>query len=122
MPVTRVAMTSGSDLEISVAQMGRDPMVSLSGQINVASSPALRDCLRAILSTEPLPQTVTVDFAAVPYIETSGVATLIEALRIAAHQQTRLHLQGLSGPVLRMFEVTGVLALFDPRGRGEEVS
>jgi anti-sigma B factor antagonist len=122
MPVTRAAMTSGSDLEISVAQMERDPIVSLSGQINVDSSPALRDCLRAILSTEPLPKTVTVDFAAVPYIETSGVATLIEALRIAAHQQTRLHLKGLRGPVLRMFEVTGVLPLFDPGGRGEEVS
>jgi anti-anti-sigma factor len=63
-----------------------------------------------------------VDLAGVSYIETSGIATLIEALRIAAHQQTRFHLQGLSGSVLRMFEVTGVLALFDPGGRGEKVS
>jgi anti-sigma B factor antagonist len=120
--MTRVATTSGSNLEISVAQMGEDATVRLTGRINVDSSPDLRDCLRAILSKEPLPRTVTVDFAGVPYIETSGIATLIEALRIAAHQQTRFHLQGLSGSVLRLFEVTGVLALFDLAGRGEEVS
>ncbi len=120
--MTRVATTSGSNLEISVAQMGEDATVRLTGRINVDSSPDLRDCLRAILSKEPLPRTVTVDFAGVPYIETSGIATLIEALRIAAHQQTRFHLQGLSGSVLRLFEVTGVLALFDLASRGEEVS
>ena len=121
MPVTRVA-TSGSNLKMSEAQVGEDVMVSLSGRINVDSSPDLRDRLRAILSTEPLPRAVTVDLTGVPYIETSGIATLIEALRIAARQQTRLHLQGVSGSVLRMFEVTGVLAMFDPGGGGEKVS
>jgi hypothetical protein len=39
MPVTRVAMTSGSNLEISVAQIGKDAKVSRSGRINVDSSP-----------------------------------------------------------------------------------
>ena len=59
--MTRVATTSGSNLEISVAQMGEDATVRLTGRINVDSSPDLRDCLRAILSKEPLPRTVTVD-------------------------------------------------------------
>jgi anti-sigma B factor antagonist len=122
MPVTRVEMTSGSNLEISVAQTGNDAVVRLSGQINVESSPDLRDYLQAILSTKPPPGTVTVDLAGVPNIETSGIATLIEALRIAKNQETRFHLQGLSGPVLRLFEVTGLLGLFDLAGRGEKVS
>jgi anti-sigma B factor antagonist len=122
MPVTRAAMTSGSNLEISVARTGNDAVVRLSGQINVESSPDFRDCLRAILSTKPSPGTVTVDLADVPNIETSGIATLIEALRIAKNQETIFHLQGLSGPVLRLFEVTGLLGLFDLAGRGEKVS
>jgi anti-sigma B factor antagonist len=122
MPVSRVAMTSSSNLEISVAQIGKDMKVSLSGRINVDSSPELRNCLRAILSTDPLPRTITVDLAGVSNIETSGIATLIEALRIASHQKTRLHLQGLTGSVLRLFEVAGVLTLFDLASREEEVS
>jgi anti-sigma B factor antagonist len=120
--MTQLAIPSSGGLRITVHHSGQDAIVRLSGRINVDSSPDLRDRLRAILSTEPLPRTVTVDLAGVPYIETSGIATLIEALRIAAHQQTRFHLQGLDGSVLRLFEVTGALTLFDRGGRGEKVS
>ena len=121
-PVTQVAMTLDSNLEISIDQVGKDFVVRPSGQINVYSSPDLRDSLQAILSTEPLPRTVTVDLASVPYIETSGIATLIEALRMARHHQIGFCLQGLGGSVLRLFEVTSVLTLFDTAGRGEKVS
>ena len=122
MAITQVAMTSDSNLEISVDQLGKDFVVLLSGRINVYSSPDLRDSLRAILSTEPPPRTVTVDLAGVPFIETSGIATLIEALRTAHNRQTGFCLQGLGGSVLRLFEVTGVLALFELCDRGEKVS
>ena len=96
-------------------------MVRLSGRIDVDSSPDLRDRLRTLLSEEALPQTIIVDLAGVPYIETSGVATLIEALRIARHHQIKFRLQGLSGAVLRLFQVTGVLALFDASIRGKAI-
>jgi anti-sigma B factor antagonist len=122
MPVSRVAMTSSSNLEISVAQIGKDAKVSLSGRVNVDSSPELRDCLRVILSRDPLPRTITVDLARVSNIETSGIATLIEALRIARHHKVGFCLQGVAGSVLRLFEVAGVLTLFDLASREEEVS
>jgi anti-sigma B factor antagonist len=115
-------MTSTSSLEITVENSGMNVLVHVSGRINVDSSPDLRDCLLAILSAEPLPRAITVDLTGVPYIETSGIATLIDALRIARHHQTGFCLQGLGGSVLRLFEVTGMLALFDPGGRGEKVS
>ena len=115
-------MTSTSSLEISVDQLGNDTIVRASGRIDVDSSPDLRDCLLAILSADPLPRTITVDLAGVPYIETSGIATLIEALRIARHHQTVFCLQGLSGSALRLFEVTGVLALFEASNCGQKAS
>ena len=120
--MTRVAITSGSNIEISVDQLGKDVIVRPSGRINVDSSPDLRDRLLAILSQEPLPRAITVDLAGVPYIETSGIATLIEALRIARHHRTIFCLQGLSGSVLRLFEVTGVLTLFEAGNSGQKVS
>jgi len=115
-------MTSGSNLEIAVAQIGKDAKVSLRGRINVDSSPDLRDSLRAILSMDPLPRTVTVDLAGVSNIETSGIATLIETLRIARHHHVGFYLEGVAGSVLRLFEVAGVLVLFDLTGVGEKVS
>jgi anti-sigma B factor antagonist len=120
--VTRTAIPSSSSLKISLDQVGTDAMVTLSGRVDVDSSPDLRDRLRILLSEEALPQTIIVDLAGVSYIETSGIATLIEALRIARHRQTHFRLQGLSGAVLRLFEVTGVLALFESSNSGQKVS
>lgn len=120
--MTRIAIPSSSDLKISVDQEGKDVVVRLTGRVDVDSSPDLRGRLRTILSEEALPQTITVDLVGVPYIETSGVATLIEALRIARHHQISFRLQGLSGATLRLFEVTGVLALFDGSTPGQKVS
>jgi anti-sigma B factor antagonist len=120
--MTQVAMTSDSNLGISVDQVGKDTLVLLRGRINVDSSPDLRDQLLAIFSEEPLSRAVIVDLAGVSYIETSGIATLIEALRIARHHRIGFCLQGLGGSVLRLFEVTSVLTLFDIGGRGEKNS
>src|ERR1700721_1499734 len=120
--VTRVAIPLSSNLKISVDQVGKDAVVRLSGRIDVDSSPDLRHRLRTLLSEETLPQTIIVDLAGVSYIETSGVATLIESLRIARHHQINFRLQGLSGAVLRLFEVTGVRALFEASGSGQKVS
>jgi anti-sigma B factor antagonist len=120
--VTRIAIPSSSNLKTSVDQVGNDTVIRLSGRVDVDSSPELRDCLRTLLSEEARPRTIIVDLAGISYIETSGIATLIEALRSARHYQTNLRLQGLSGAVLRLFEVTGVLALFEASNSGQKVS
>jgi anti-sigma B factor antagonist len=120
--VARVAIPSGTNLEISVDPVGKDAVVRVTGRIDVDSSPDLRDRLRTLLSEAALPQAIIVDLSGVPYIETSGVATLIEALRAARHRQISFRLQGLSGASLRLFQVTGVLALFQASGSGEKVS
>ena len=120
--VTQLAIPSSGNFEITVDQSGHDAIVRPSGRINVDSSPDLRDSLHAILSTQPLPRTVIVDLASVSYVDTSGIATLIETLRVARHHHIGFCLQGLGGSVLRLLEVTGALTLFDPGGREQEVS
>jgi anti-sigma B factor antagonist len=113
---------STSHLAIAVDDGGMEVVVRLNGRIDVDSSPDLRDRLLAILSGKQLFDAVTVDLAGVMFIEASGVATLVEALKIARHRQIRLHLQGLHGSVLRLFEVTGLLPLFETIHGGKGVA
>jgi len=120
--VTRIATPSSSNLTISVDRAGSDAVVRLSGRVDVDSSPDLREALRTLLSTEGLPESITVDLADVSYIETSGIATAIEALRTARHHRIDFRLQGLGGAALRLFEVTGVLALFNRNESGQNSS
>jgi len=114
--------TPGSHLSIVVDRSGTGVIVRLNGRIDVDSSPDIRDCLLAILSGKQSVHAVIVDLSDVNHIEASGIATLVEALKIAGPRQIRLHLQGLHGSVLRLFEVTGLLPLFETIHSGKGVA
>jgi anti-anti-sigma factor len=118
----RVPITSEGGLGITVLQNDDEVLVRLNGRTTVDSSPDLRDRLLQVLAEKPSPRYVTVDLTGVTHIEVSGIATLIEALKIARHRQMTFCLQGLGGSVLRLFEVTGVLALFEASDCGQKVS
>jgi anti-anti-sigma factor len=61
-----------------------------------------------------------IDVAAVSYIDLSGVATLVEALKIARTRRIALHLAGLTGRPRYLFEVTGLLGLFETQGKASD--
>jgi anti-sigma B factor antagonist len=87
-------------------------MVRLNGRLNIESSPLLRDRLLCLLRDLSV-KTVIIDLMRVSYIDSSGVATLIEALKFARHRRVAFHLKGLEGRLFHLFEVTGLLALFE---------
>jgi anti-anti-sigma factor len=89
--------------------------VSLDGRLTIDSSPLLRDRLLAILHGETL-EKPTLDLSDVPYMDVSGVATLLEALKIARPRKTRLELTGLHDRPRYLLEVTGLPSLFETRG------
>ena len=84
----------------------------LSGRVDMDSSPALRDQLLAVVQAAN-PGVVSVDLAAVTHFDSSGIATLIDALRVARSSKTQLTLRGLDGRLLHLFELTGILSLFN---------
>ena len=97
---------------INILASKHGALASLMGRIDIDSSPAVRDQLIALLQA-PHPTTVIIDLSGVTHIDSSGVATLIEALKIARNCETELRLQGLHDRLQRLFEATGILALFN---------
>jgi anti-sigma B factor antagonist len=98
--------------DINIVASKHDALASLMGRIDIDSSPAVRDQLIALLQA-PHPSTVIIDLSGVTHIDSSGVATLIEALKIARNCKTELRLQGLHDRLQRLFESTGILSLFN---------
>ena len=98
--------------EVNFVDTENGALASLKGRIDMDSSPAFRDQLVALLHA-PHPSTVTIDLSGVTHIDSSGVATLIEALKIARSCNTELRLQGLHDRLNRLFEATGILSLFN---------
>lgn len=113
--MTSALVLTANGFEITVHHGGEGRIVRLRGRLNIDSSPALRDRLLAVLQA-PSPEGVMVDLTDVTYIDSSGIATLIEGLKIARQRQTSLCLRGLQGRLLHLFQVTGVLTLFEKSG------
>lgn len=102
--------------EIDIVTAGDSALARICGPIDIDSSPALRDRFLALFEAR-YARVVNIDLSAVSHIDSSGVATLIEALRIARSQNIEVRLQGLEGRLLRLFEATGILSLFNGNPR-----
>jgi len=98
--------------EINIVRHDDGVMVSLCGRIDIDSSPVLRDRLLRLFQAAS-PKIVDIDLSAVTHFDSSGFATLIEALKIARNHKSELRLQGLRGRLLNLFEATGILPLFN---------
>ena len=114
-------MVIATDLEITEDAGEQGTLMRLRGRLSIDSSPAFRDRLLALLRRQS-PAAVIVDLSEVSYMDASGVATLVEGLKAARNRQTTLTLKGLQGRVRHLFEVTGLLTLFETSGPGSAPS
>lgn len=109
------------DLNISVIDNGVAAWVALRGRLSIDTSPQVRDRLVGILG-QMLISAVTIDMAELSYMDCSGLATLVESLKVARECNTTLLFTGLSDSPRYLLEVTGLLYLFGPGGRGDDSS
>jgi anti-sigma B factor antagonist len=98
--------------EIDIVDTENGALARLNGRIDIDSSPAVRDRLLTVLEWRDL-TILSIDLSAVTHIDSSGVATLIELLKIARCRRTQLRLQGLHDRLHRLFDSTGMLSLFN---------
>ena len=92
-----------------------DRTVTVQGRITVSNSAEMRTALADALGRKPA--TVSLDLSGVSYLDTSGLATLIEAVGIARKQGTRLILSGMHDQPRYFFEITHLDRLFDIAGQ-----
>jgi len=85
--------------------------VSMQGRITIDSADQVRRRLTNALRTHP--DLVAVDFSDVSYMDTSGLATLMEAMRTARQQGTRLVLSGIQQQPGYLLKVTDLDHVFE---------
>lgn len=100
--------------EMEIAISGDGALARISGHIDMDSSPALRNRVRELFATLR-PKVVSIDLSGVTQMDSSGIATLIEALKVARSYGGDIRLQGLEGGLLQLFQSTGILSLFNGR-------
>lgn len=103
-------LNSAGDLSVRVESRSGAAVIVPEGEIDLNSSPVLRQELKRVQAERP--QRVVINLAAVPYMDSAGVATLVEAMQMARKTNTRLVLCALQDKVRSIFEISRLDTVF----------
>ncbi len=97
-------MTTSTRMEESIT------IFSIQGDIDLESSPLLRQELKKFSNAKTA--RLLIDFTETTYIDSSGLATLIEYFQSAATYQGKMGLSGLSARVKNSFSIVRLEEVF----------
>ena len=98
-------------MEIGITDYKGIKVISVSGDIDMYSSPALREELIGHINMKI--SVMLVDFNKVTYIDSSGIATFVEVLKHMKTYGGRLCLFGLPGGVKEIFSFSKLDKVFE---------
>jgi anti-sigma B factor antagonist len=110
-----------AEIGIAWENRGGECHVLVSGRIDIDSSPELRSRLFELLQPRQCEE-LTLDLYRVDYIDTSGLAVLVEVLKAARLQGKRLRLSRLGERPRYLLESTRMLHLFEESPAGPSAS
>ena len=88
-----------------------DPVVVAWGELDVATVPVLESALDSVLNLHG-GRAVEVDLSGVSFIDSSGLGVLVTGLKRAQEHGGTLIVRGLQPSPRKVFEITGLLELF----------
>jgi anti-sigma B factor antagonist len=99
-------------VQISTRQNGQTTVVDVVGDIDLYNSPEVRKVLLDALKEKRAPR-VVVNLTNVKYIDSSGVASLVEGLKISRNLNSRFILFGLSPAAREVLELSRLIKVFE---------
>jgi anti-sigma B factor antagonist len=99
-------------MKITVRHEGEAEILELSGDITLYNTPEVRKAILGLLKEKRVPQ-LLVDMRAVRYIDSSGVASLVEGLKASRDLNSRFALYGLTKTTREVLELTRLVRVFE---------
>lgn len=106
-------------MEISTRQADNATIVDVTGDITLYNSPQVRKVLLDLLREKHVPR-VIVNLQNVRYIDSAGVASLVEGLKVSRDLNSGFALYGLSRTTREVLELTRLIKVFEVHDTEEE--
>ena len=106
-------------MDISTRQSGTATIVDVVGDITLYNSPQVRKVLLELLKDKKAPR-VIVNLDRVRYIDSAGVASLVEGLKLSRDLKSTFALFGLSRTAREVLELTRLIKVFEVYNTEEE--
>ncbi|MEM8835851.1 MAG: STAS domain-containing protein [Planctomycetota bacterium] len=107
-------------MDVHVEQSETYVLLRPVGDVDLSTSRELQVSIKDLMRAKP--SRVVVDLCEVPYMDSSGVATLVEGMQIARKQSTDLVLAGMQDKVRSIFEIARLDRVFRIVDTVDEVS
>ena len=98
-------------MEVHVRNHERAAIIQVRGEVDLYSSPRMREAIVGQASVRT--PTVVVDLSGVDYMDSSGVATLVEGLQLSRGYGGAFRLAGLGGAVREVFRFAKLEKVFE---------
>jgi anti-anti-sigma factor len=108
-------------MEINVKRDGPASVVYVTGDVDLYSSPQLRETILDLFQNRAQ-ERVIVNLSNVEYIDSSGIASLVEGLQEARRRKGRFVLTGLNEGPRHVLELTRLLNVFEIAKSEEEAT
>jgi anti-sigma B factor antagonist len=108
--MSRAFDADSADLALETRRESAGVVIAAHGEVTVFTSPALRQELRKAVADKP--GRLVVDLSETSYIDSSGVATLVEGLKLMQPHRGRLVLAGMNERVRGVFEIARLNSVF----------
>ncbi|MEK6711120.1 MAG: STAS domain-containing protein [Nitrospinota bacterium] len=98
-------------MQIETKAIGKATLVQVSGEVDMSNSPQVRDILIGL--TQKRVPAILVDLGGVTYMDSSGIATLVEGLQEAMGYGGKFRLAALSPKVRQVFDLARLTDVFE---------
>jgi anti-sigma B factor antagonist len=98
-------------IDLKLDKAGDTVTIVVSGDIDMSSSTKMRDALAPLFQNTN--KVVVVDLSGVSYIDSSGIATLVEGLQWSHSSKNKFRLAALTPGVKDVFEIARLLTVFE---------
>jgi anti-sigma B factor antagonist len=104
-------------MKTSTRELPGTTIIDVEGEIDMSTSPNFR---RTLLESLKKATRLAVNLSNVRYVDSSGIASLVEVLKAARDAEKRLVLFGLKAPVQEVLQLTHLARIFEIRKTEEE--
>jgi anti-sigma B factor antagonist len=106
------AHTGEAFVNISARKIDQATILDVSGNIDMSNSPEMRKALLREIREKGVTR-VVLNLSGVSYIDSSGVASLVEGLKASKESGSRFVLFGLSDSAREVLKIARLLKLFE---------
>lgn len=99
-------------MDIKVRHQDNAAIIDVTGDIDLYSSPQVRQTILDTLNQKTVGR-VIVNLIGVKYVDSSGVASLVEGLQLSRKSQVRFSLCGLNKAPRQVLELTRLIKVFE---------